>query len=75
MTPADLKSTREALGLSQAEFARLIGMRAANSDDTVRRWEAGRVAVPGTVEALLFLIETVPAARWALERRALERRR
>lgn len=70
MTPRDLKSAREALGLSQAGFARLLGLDGADAARTVRKWELGERLAPPTVWTILHLIETVPAARRSLERRA-----
>lgn len=69
MTPRDLKSAREALGLSQAGFARLLGLDGRDADDTVRRWEAGRSRVPGSVAALLWLLDRLPQARALLDER------
>ena len=60
MTPADLKSARKSLGLSQAEFARVMGVA---SDRTVRKWEDGERDVPGYVPIMLDLIEHIPSVR------------
>lgn len=46
MTPAELKSARQALGLSAEGFGRV--MHAAGR--TVRRWEAGTLDIPGLVQ-------------------------
>lgn len=70
MTPHDLRRQREALGLSQAEFARLIGMRGEHAGRTVRGWELGERETPGTVDALLYLMEMQPDALPALKSRA-----
>jgi transcriptional regulator with XRE-family HTH domain len=63
MTPSALKSAREALGLSQAEFARLLGLRGQHAGRTVRGWEIGEFATPGEVETLLWLLDRLPQAR------------
>ena len=46
MTPADLTSIRQGLGLSAEAFARLVRVQ---SGRTVRRWEAGDRDIPGPV--------------------------
>jgi DNA-binding transcriptional regulator YiaG len=53
MTPAELKTLREALGLSQAHLAHLAGVQ----ERTVRHWEAGRNAAPPDVAAMLANID------------------
>jgi DNA-binding transcriptional regulator YiaG len=57
MTPQQLKERRKALGLSQAEFARAVGV---SSDVTVRRWEAGSRDIPGAVSVILHLAREFP---------------
>lgn len=44
MTPAEIKSARATLGLSQAGLARALGLA---DDRIIRRWEAGDVAITG----------------------------
>ncbi len=73
MTPATLKSAREALGLSQAGLARLLGIRGRHSERTVRSWEIGEVRTPGEVETLLWLLDRLPQARAMLDERAATR--
>ena len=63
MTPADLKSVRKSLGLSQAEFARVVG---AASDRTVRRWEDGEREIPLHVYIMLDLITHIAGVRQRL---------
>jgi DNA-binding transcriptional regulator YiaG len=46
VTPADIKSARKALGLSQAGLAERLRM-GANGGRTVRRWELGEVPITG----------------------------
>lgn len=41
MTPADLRAAREALGLTQTEFAARLGVHWT----TVSRWENGRLPI------------------------------
>jgi DNA-binding transcriptional regulator YiaG len=60
MTPSDLKSTRQALGLSAEGFARLVGVE---SGRTVRRWEAGDRDIPGPVIVIISAILASPAVR------------
>jgi transcriptional regulator with XRE-family HTH domain len=59
MTPADLKSARKSLGLSQAGLARIVG---AASDRTIRRWEDGSRDIPPHVPLILGLLD-IPAVR------------
>ena len=63
MTPAELKSARKTLGLSQADFARVV---AVASDRTVRRWEDAERDIPGPVVVLTGLLLRFPAVRKAL---------
>lgn len=70
MTPADLRRRREAIGLTQAEMARLLGYTGDHIYSTVGRWECGRRAIPPDIAALLYLVETVPGALEALKMRA-----
>jgi len=60
VTPRALKSTRKSLGLSQAEFARMVGVA---SDRTVRKWEDGERDIPGPVIVIMGLIASCPDAR------------
>ena len=47
--PADIKAVRERLGVSQSEFALLIGV----SVSTLQNWEQGRRQPEGPARALL----------------------
>jgi transcriptional regulator with XRE-family HTH domain len=49
MTPAKLRDTLKAIGMTQAGFAERLGL----SDTTVNRWARGRAPVPGYAEAYL----------------------
>lgn len=60
MTPAGLKAARKSLGLSQAEFARLVRV---GSDRTVRKWEDGERDIPGPVKVIMHIIAECPAAK------------
>lgn len=53
MTPAELKSIRQSLGLSAEAFARLVRVE---SGRTVRRWESGERDVPGPVTVIAELL-------------------
>lgn len=55
MKGADIKRRREALGLTQAEFAHAIHV----STNTVARWERDEVAYPGMLEIVLDTFEGV----------------
>jgi DNA-binding transcriptional regulator YiaG len=63
MTPAELKTARKTLGLSQAEFAQVVGVA---SDRTVRKWEDAERDIPGPVVVLTGLLLRLPAVRKAL---------
>lgn len=56
MTPADLRTARKALGLSQKELAKALRM-GAHGWQSVSRWESDGNTIPGpvqvAVEALL----------------------
>ncbi len=54
----DAKSIRAKVGLSQAEFARLIGVKVA----TLRNWEQHRRQPTGAAAALLTIVEKEPVA-------------
>ena len=48
MTPIDIKLTREALGLSQVQFAQLLGVHHL----TVSKWERGVSPLPAYYDAM-----------------------
>ena len=52
----EVKAIREQTGLSQAEFARLIGV----SKRTLENWEQGRRHPTGPAKALLKIVESNP---------------
>lgn len=52
----EVKSIREQTGLSQAHFARLIGV----SKRTLENWEQGRRHPTGPARALLKIVESDP---------------
>lgn len=56
--PTDIKALRERLGLSQSEFALMIGV----SVGTLRNWEQGRRRPEGPAQALLKVVEKKPEA-------------
>ena len=55
MTGQELRRRREALGLSQAQLAALVGVHA----NTVARWERGEVRIPhpGMLDLALEALE------------------
>ena len=57
-----VRRVRRRVGLSQAEFARRIGLSVA----TVRGWEQGKFVPQGAARALLRVIDRVPEAVLAL---------
>ena len=56
--PADIRGIRERLGLSQAQFALLIGI----SVSTLQNWEQGRREPEGPARALLRVADRNPEA-------------
>ena len=54
----DAKAVREKLGLSQSQFAALIGI----SHRTLQNWEQGHRRPEGTARALLRVAESHPEA-------------
>jgi putative transcriptional regulator len=54
----DVKALREGAGVSQAEFARLIGV----SRRTIENWEQHRSRPTGPARALLKVVATNPKA-------------
>jgi putative transcriptional regulator len=56
--PADVKSVRKKLRVSQGEFAHMIGVSVA----TLRNWEQGRRVPEGPALALLRVAAKNPAA-------------
>ncbi len=56
MTSNDLKEILTALGITQADFARLIGV----TSRAVTLWTAGERPIPGPVEAYVRLLQILP---------------
>lgn len=56
--PADIKAIREKLGVSQSEFALMIGV----SISTLQNWEQGRRQPDGPARALLKVAAENPEA-------------
>lgn len=56
--PADIKAIREKLGVSQSEFAMMIGV----SVSTLQNWEQGRRQPDGPARALLKVAAENPEA-------------
>lgn len=58
LTPAEIKAIREGMGLTQAEFEKLLGV----GEKTVIRWEKGTVFQSRATDSLLRLVGNVPKA-------------
>jgi len=58
VSPTGVKKARSALGLSQTEFAQMIGV----SVGTLRNWEQGRRVPEGPARALLLVAARNPQA-------------
>ncbi|HMF10862.1 MAG TPA: NadS family protein [Gemmataceae bacterium] len=56
--PVDVKAVRRRLGMSQSEFARMIGVSVA----TLQNWEQGRRHPDGPARALLRVAAANPKA-------------
>jgi putative zinc finger/helix-turn-helix YgiT family protein len=63
LTPEQIKSMRERLGKSQAEFAQLTGIGVA----TLSRWERGRLLQTRALDRYLRLLDVLPGAVPILE--------
>jgi DNA-binding transcriptional regulator YiaG len=55
MLPADLKSARKTLRLSQAGLAEVLRL-GPNGERTIRRWETGDVPVTGPASLAIELL-------------------
>ena len=60
MLPEELKTARNALGLSAEGFAKLVQVE---SGRTVRRWEAGERDIPGPVVVIVGALMESRAVR------------
>ncbi|HEU4344387.1 MAG TPA: NadS family protein [Candidatus Binatia bacterium] len=58
LKPADIKTVRKKLNLSQSEFALMIGV----SVSTLQNWEQGRRRPEGPAQALLKVAASNPKA-------------
>ncbi len=59
MTPAEIQRTRKRLGLTQRQFAHLVGVH----ETTVAKWEAGMQPIRKTHATLIRLIAERETAR------------
>lgn len=55
MSPADIKSARQRLGLSQSGLAEALRL-GPNGERTIRRWEAGDVPVTGPASLAIEML-------------------
>jgi DNA-binding transcriptional regulator YiaG len=60
MTPTEIRTHRAALGMTQGQFARLVGVEAR----TWRHWENGDRTMPEPVVRLLRLAERPCVREW-----------
>lgn len=61
MTPADLKTARKSLGLTQSGLAKALRLSTKNGARSVRIWEREGNTVPGPVQvAVELLLKTNP---------------
>ncbi len=59
LTPSEIRSSRERLGLSQHDLQELLGL----GGNSLSRWENGRVFQARSMDTLLRIIFNVPQAR------------
>lgn len=57
MTPADLRTAREQLGLTQAQLAATLRL-GKQGGRTVRMWESGQSRIPGPAQVAIELMLT-----------------
>jgi len=55
MTPDQIRQVRRALGLSQAELAKVLRM-SPDSGRTIRRWESGETPITGPASLALEML-------------------
>lgn len=57
MSPEDVRTARQRLGLTQAELAERLRLAAATGKDTVRAWESGKRSITGPAQvAIEFML-------------------
>jgi HTH-type transcriptional regulator/antitoxin MqsA len=66
LSPEEIRSLRESMGLSQAAFERLIGA----GEKTVVRWERGTIFQSKVTDTLMRVLQAVPAARTFLSKKS-----
>jgi len=66
LSPEEIRTLRERLGLTQASLARLLRLGA----NTMSRWEAGRNVQTAAMDVLLRLLRDVPGSLAYLRRHA-----
>lgn len=69
LSPADIRGLRKALGMSQREFEKMIGV----SSPTASRWETGAVQQSKPVDNLMRILRDVPEARSLLMERTVSK--
>ncbi len=55
MTPAEIRASRQSLGLSQTGLAEALRL-GPNGERTIRRWEAGDIPVTGPASVAIELL-------------------
>ena len=56
MSPQGLRSQRLALGMTQGELGKALGLGPRDPGRTVRRWELGERKIPGWLPTLIDLL-------------------
>jgi DNA-binding transcriptional regulator YiaG len=62
---ADVKACRMALGMSQRQFARALGLKGESSWQTVSEWERGEKEPSGPVLRLVAIWTDPRCPKWA----------
>ena len=66
LTPADLRTARKTLGLTQSGLAAALRLSPKNGDRSVRIWETDGNTVPGPVQvAVGFMLEQMGPGKTA----------
>jgi hypothetical protein len=76
VTPADLRTARKALGLTQSGLAAALRLSPKNGDRSIRIWEQEGNTVPGPVQvAVGFMLEQMGQGKTASKTPAETRRK
>ncbi len=63
MTPAELKTARTRLGMTQKQLAEALRLAPKSGADTVRKWEAGTRPISGPVSIAIDHLLNCPGGK------------